>query len=232
MRFVELLLQTIISWPVALVCVVFYFRDDIRRLTTRLVEIGPSGVKLSQTTQQVTPLEPTIPVPASGPAGATPGSTAGGSPPQSAAEFMAAIRAQFSPEEIEQVMSAIQSDVNARAGNDMKARTEILTLVLAAMSVQYRHERSYNLIFGSQLELLARMNGGPLSLEVCRSVYDSVALRFPNEYRTYSFDQWIGFLRNSGLVQSWPDGNYGLTPWGRGLLRYVVAQGLSTNKNL
>jgi hypothetical protein len=229
MRFVEVLLQTIISWPVALVCVAFYFRDDIRRLTTRLVEIRPSGVKLAQ---QVTPLEPTTPVPASGPAGTTPGSAAGVSPPQSAAEFMAAVRAQFSAEEIEPVMSTIQSDVNARAGNDTKSRTEFLMLVLAAMSVQYRHERNYNLIFGSQLELLARMNGGPLSLEVCRSVYDNAVLRFPAEYRTYSFDQWIGFLRNSGLVQSLPDGNYGLTPWGRGLLRYVVAQGLTTTKNL
>jgi hypothetical protein len=222
MWFVELLKAVV--WPVMLAGLVLYFRDEIRRLTTRLVEIGPSGLKLSQTAQQTTPLEPT-PVPAPGSA-VTPGSAVG------AGEFAAVVRAQFAPEEIDWAMQLLQSDLTARAGNDPKDQVEFLRWALAGTTIQWRHERNYNMIYGSQLELLARLNGGPIPLAACRPIYDTAVSKHPDFYRTYSFEQWIGFLRNSGLVQISPNADCDLTPSGRGLLRYIVVQKLATVKLL
>jgi hypothetical protein len=49
-------------------------------------------------------------------------------------------------------------------------------------------------------------------------------------YRSYTFEQWIGFLQGTGLITIAPNGNYVLTTYGRGLLQYVLNEHLPTNK--
>ena len=51
---------------------------------------------------------------------------------------------------------------------------------------------------------------------------------FPDAYRSYTFEQWITFLVGSGLATVGQD-NYVLTPYGRGLLRYIVDRQLQPN---
>ncbi len=85
-----------------------------------------------------------------------------------------------------------------------------------------RHEQNYNVIFGSQLQLLAQIIIEPgVPPIVARQIYDAAKSANPEAYRAYPFEQWIAFLQNSGLITVAPTGNYVLTPiWTRILKIY------------
>jgi hypothetical protein len=130
----------------------------------------------------------------------------------------------------------IRDDLTKDVGPDPKNQVEALTYLSAGLNVQLTHERNYNAIFGSQLQLLEQMNpaiGVPPS--VPRQIYDAAKAAFPEMYRDYTFDQWIAFLQNGGLITVGGHslstlGNYVLTPYGRGFLKYIVDRRLSVNK--
>src|SRR5262249_46537463 len=97
--------------------------------------------------------------------------------------------------------------------------------------IQLAHEKSYRAIFGSQLQLMALMNvdiGVPPN--IAKGVYDTAKTAYPEVYRSYTFEQWIGFLQKTGLIATAPNGNYVLTTYGRGLLNYILDQRLPVNK--
>jgi hypothetical protein len=105
-----------------------------------------------------------------------------------------------------------------------------LSASAASLSVQLAHEKNYNAIFGSQLNLLAQANGaGGITPAFANALYEQAKAANPQLYTTYRFDQWIGFLINAGLlVQS--NGAYVLTNFGRGFLKYIVDRQLPVNK--
>jgi hypothetical protein len=93
------------------------------------------------------------------------------------------------------------------------------------------HERNYNAIFGGQLNLLAQANaGGGAIPATAQAIYETARSVLPEFYKNFTFQQWIGFLTNSGLVEVGPTGNRLLTTYGRGLLKYIVDRRLSVNK--
>jgi hypothetical protein len=65
---------------------------------------------------------------------------------------------------------------------------------------------------------------------VAKGVYDTAKTAYPEVYRSYTFEQWIGYLQGTGLINIAPNGNYVLTRYGRGLLKYILDWHLATNK--
>jgi hypothetical protein len=74
------------------------------------------------------------------------------------------------------------------------------------------------------------MIGGAVSAEVAGRFYEEAKAAFPEAYRNYTFGQWIGFLIRSVLITVQGD-NFILTPYGRGLLRYILDNHLPPNKS-
>lgn len=77
--------------------------------------------------------------------------------------------------------------------------TELAGLVL--MAIEF--ENLYTLIFGSQILLLQDLNSAFLTgrpLERAKSFYENAVKTFPPVYQNYSFDQWLTFLVNNGLL--------------------------------
>jgi len=100
---------------------------------------------------------------------------------------------------------------------------ELAGLVLMAVDF----ENLYNLIFGSQIFLLQDLNavyatGRPL--ERAKQFYENAVKTFPPVYENYSFDQWLDFLVNSGVVIREPN-SVKITEEGRDFLRYLVQVG-------
>jgi hypothetical protein len=98
--------------------------------------------------------------------------------------------------------------------------------------VQLAHERTYNAIFGSQMTLLAQANGvGGLVPAMARQLYEQIAKPAnPTLYSTYTFEQWVGFLMKSGLLETDAAGNYVLTNYGRGFQKYLFDRKLTVSK--
>ncbi len=66
-----------------------------------------------------------------------------------------------------------------------------------------------------------------LAPALARQLYERAKQTNQTLYATYTFEQWIGFLMQSGLLAMDATGNYVLTNYGRGFLKYIVDRQLT-----
>jgi len=105
-----------------------------------------------------------------------------------------------------------------------------LQTLSAALLVSGMFERTYNLIFGSQLFLPGRLNIAPVPLNDAREIYERAKEAFPLFYKNYTFENWINFLVAFKLADRKDEETLVISPRGRGFLRYLVENGYSTLK--
>jgi hypothetical protein len=196
------------AWPVVAAGALYYFKDPIKSSFTRITEVGPGGIKL-------------------GAAQAAVGQALAAAAPS---VLTHKLRQIVSSDQLDPVAQSMKENVLTEVGPDKESQNDALLHVAAALSVQLGHERSFRLIFGSQLSLLAQMSG-PIGApkEAVEAVYNQAVASFPEFYKGYSFESWIGFLKANALITEIA-GTYSLSPYGRGLLKYIVDQKLVANK--
>jgi hypothetical protein len=215
-----------ISWPVAAAFVIWWLRDELRAAAKRLTEIGPSGAKFA-------PPEITAQMSVEEKIGALGVEKTGEIEvvAHNVQAFIGQVKSFISDDQLQPQLPKIRSALSAVAGDNLRDQVEALIYNSASLNVQLGHEKVYNGIFGSQLTLLAQANGeGGLIPALARQLYEQVAKPTnPALYATYTFEQWIGFLINSGLLQE-VAGNYALTNYGRGFLKYIVDRHLTVFK--
>jgi hypothetical protein len=196
------------AWPIVVGGALFYFRESIRNSFPRITEVGPGGIKL-------------------GAAQAAAGQALAAAPP---ALLTHKLRQIVSGDQLEPTVQNIRENIAKEVGPDKDSQNDALVHVAAALSVQLGHERAYRLIFGSQLSALAQMSGAAGSAkDAVRAIYDQAVANFPEFYKGYPYDAWIGFLKNSQLVSESVE-YYTLSPYGRGFLKYIVDQQLPPMK--
>jgi hypothetical protein len=204
-----------LAWPSVVGGGLWYYRNDIKTALKRVTEVGPTGAKFGLPEQQI-PSSPStvaaqeLPVP-------KPDAVA---PKPDLRTFIEQIKSFISPDQLEPVLQGLRTELPAIVGTNPSDQVEALTYLAASLSVQLSHERNYNFIFGSQLHLLGRANVAPVAPEVANSIYEQAKAANP-VYGTYTFDQWIGFLIQSGLLTH-DAGGYAITNLGRGFLKYLV----------
>jgi hypothetical protein len=142
--------------------------------------------------------------------------------------YIASLKAFIPEDQLREGVELMRRELISRFGTDQNDQIEGLIYNSVSLDVQLVHERNYNSIFGSQLNLLAQMNvdlGVPSS--VAKGIYETAKAANPEVYRTYTFEQWIGFLQNAGLCATAPNDHYVLTAYGRGLLKYILDRHIS-----
>lgn len=212
-------LLKVLVWPSAIIWATWYYRDDIRKLAERVIEAGPAKLVLAPSQTSVTQQE-TAPVGGPSPSAPSLPRTSGTIDYK---EGIAKIRAVTSTEELEKIVSEIKAVFPVDESNETAEKIEFLIHANATLWAQLAHERVYRLIFGSQLRLMLSLNtaGGLTTVQV-REQYDIAAGQFPQLYANSTFEQWIGYLTGQSQVTVDQQGNYHLTPEGRGLLRYII----------
>jgi hypothetical protein len=215
-----------LAWPAVVVWAIWYLRSELKAAAKRITEIGPTGAKFAPPEQQV-PTDPTkIAVPTESAKAAIGDARADKANLQT---YIGKLKLFVSEDQLEPSVKKMHSDLLELIGSNTTDQIEALEYLAAALNVQLSHERNYNTIFGSQLGLLAQANAG-VTPEMARALYEKAKAANPTLYSTYTFDQWIGFLINSGLLQLGPRGAYVLTNYGRGFLKYIVDRQLAVNK--
>ncbi len=136
-----------------------------------------------------------------------------------------------------EVVQAIEADIRAHLARmhfelDTTETTEILIRNLAVAQAIGAAERTYRLIFGSQLSLLRALNVGPPQTDSeMRSFYERAKRKNPKFYGSYSYEEWRGFLLNQTLIAHVEDRDaYRISGRGRDLLEWITGQGLSEAK--
>ena len=110
----------------------------------------------------------------------------------------------------------------------------VLIKHLAATQILVEFEQIYNLIFGSQIWLLKKLNevvGQGISEEAIQSHFDNVHEIYKDELGEWSLDQYLEFLIGRSLIL-YRDGSYHITNLGVEFLTWMARNGRSENKGL
>jgi hypothetical protein len=214
-----------VKWPVAVVLIIVvlasYLRDELKRVVNRTVKAGLSGFEFAPPPSEQLPSPPKEGI-------AVTSSTLQSTGRDRVREFMAGVRG-FLAEQLEPAAQKVRSELDQTFGTNPSDQIEGLVYVVASLNVQLTHERHFIAIYGSQLRLMEQMIGTGVSADVARKFYEEAKAMFPDVYRSYTFEQWITFLVGSGLVTV-GQGNYVLTPYGRGFLKYIIDRQLPPKK--
>jgi hypothetical protein len=147
--------------------------------------------------------------------------------------YISKLKNIVSEDQLEPAAQAIRQQLATAIGPTPQDQLEGLIYLAASLNVQLIHERNYGMIFGSQIRLLAQMNS---QLQVtpaeAMQVYNEAKTAYPDPYRSIPFEHWIGFLTAAGLCAIGPNGNYLLTPFGHGFMKYIWDRRLPLNKPL
>ncbi len=93
------------------------------------------------------------------------------------------------------------------------------------------HDQTWAYIFKSQLLMLMEMNGknGRLTPSEAKAYYGKAVRDYPQIYATYTFDQWVNFMKIHQLLLVHPTDMLEITHQGRDLLKYLAHWGRDAN---
>jgi hypothetical protein len=209
----------IVVWPGCLIWLVWYLRDEVKRVAARLIKLGLSGAEFAPPLEQV-PSPPTTGVSPTPSDAQSASQGAGGTRLQ---QFIANTKQFIAGDQLEPAVRTVRADLMAKIGDNPADQIEALMYTVASLNIQVTHERNYNIMYGSQLRLLHLMTSAfGITRDDAKTFFEEAKSTWPDFYRSVTFEQWIGFLQQSGLCTVDPNGNYVLTPYGRGFLKYIV----------
>jgi hypothetical protein len=96
--------------------------------------------------------------------------------------------------------------------------------------VAYQHDISWLLIYGSQLMALTELNSrGLIPFADLKKHYEKAVIDYPETYASYSFDQWMDFMKERSLIATYPSQMVELSWNGRDFLKYLAHTGRNAN---
>jgi hypothetical protein len=114
----------------------------------------------------------------------------------------------------------------------IEERERLLIRNLAIAQLELAAERTYRVIFGSQLAALQHLNlYGPTPKEKLeRLFYEPAAQKFGEVYRNYPADRYFHFMASNGLITISDGGDVAVTVAGKALLEWIIRHGVLMNK--
>jgi len=201
-----------IAWPLVAAGFLIFFRSEIRAAFSRLKEVGLSGVKLDSAAPKQVPPPPATEVIAG-----------------TAKDFISGVKQFIDSEQLDPAVANFRRDLSAYTQNK-DDQLEIMIYAAASANIQLTHERIYRTIFGSQIAVLDGMNAvGGITEEAAKKLYENTVAHSPEFYKSFSFENWIGFLLKTNLAKK-VGSNYEATAYGRGFLKYVLDMRLISAK--
>lgn len=105
----------------------------------------------------------------------------------------------------------------------------VLLRYFAALYIEYMFLHLYRIIWGSQIALLDYLNTQDgRTVDELKIFYEIGASQYPKGYINYSYNQWLGFLKDQVLLRE-DNGMIRVTVRGREFLLYLTRSGLIRN---
>lgn len=123
----------------------------------------------------------------------------------------------------------IQSFGGLGITGDPAQAARVLFYIAGVLGASVEFERHYDTIFGSQIRILQTLNATPLPLVKLRPYYAEATARYPLTFTDYSFEQYVSYLRNAGLVEV-KEEQVSITVKGRTFLTYLASEGKALNR--
>lgn len=198
----------LLAWPTVVLVLgivgLLVFRKPIGRLIDRTQKVGKSGIEAVasvQTQTTGTKMEP--------------------SPAQN-------LFSRFDREFLETYENFIRSEVSSIRDIEGANQEQKIVRFAAALYLFLVFEKTYVVIYGSQIGALQVINASPylggVTAEFLRPWYDQAAARDSEWYKYYSFDNWLRFLEANSLITRQGD-KVAITRQGREFLKFILDQG-------
>jgi hypothetical protein len=206
-----------LAWPMLAALIVIAFRSDLSDLIKRLKGVTGFGVS-----GETWPPPSQTPVPTSE------------LPPPEADPSLEPVDGEAHHTSVPDG-STIAANDSARVAEAEDLRQQLADsqrdAALANLNLFY--ERTYRLIFGTQIQALQFLNTRNfIGVDPAELMY------YLNEHHRLggdpnkTLDPYLGFMVSSTLIYVGADGKYYITGYGRGLLQYIIANSLSFQKIL
>lgn len=205
----------ILIWPIVAIIVVLILRKTIINLLNRINKIGFAGVA-AEAVQQKEISERILPEK--------------GNKSSVKNEVLEKGLGIFSYHTLERVSKKVDEESKVDTFENQEDKVEVLHKYSQALYLILTFERFYNLIYGSQLDILERTNTHSDNKESLKRFYDSAVKAYPEFYSGYTYEQYLDFLLSRDLIIFDEDGNCSITWLGRDFLKFLVDNGKSLNK--
>ena len=213
----ETLLPEIISalsWPhfvfIFGIVVVLVFKNQLRDLLGRITSIDKTGIKTQPNPEIQREESERI---------------------EAAQELMLAIGNTVAIQDVE---GRIRRDLTTRQLSVDGETTKVLIKYLAASMLSLEFEQIQNLIFGSQIFLLKKLNevtGQGQALVALESHYANVQKLFPDTFNDWSLEEYLQFLIGRKLI-IFENDRYHITNLGKEYLVWMTRSGKPENNAL
>lgn len=138
---------------------------------------------------------------------------------------------KFSEKSKEFALQIIENETKISEVEDFQQKAERILKYSQLLIIVKSAERIYQLIYGSQIKLLQKLNYFSEKSKNIKYFYDNAVNYFPETYQNYSFDNYLDFLVNQGLILYDREIDLiSITEVGTDFLRYLVESNSSLDK--
>jgi len=188
---------------------ILLFRSQLAALISRITSIDKSGVKAEPTPEAQREKRKT----------------------EAVQELLLAVGDSIVLRDIE---GRVRSDLEERGLETETDTAKVLIKHLAAVTILLDFEQVHNLIFGSQIYLLKRLNevvGQGQTRDDIATYFEHVKESFNKELGDWSLEDYMAFLTGRSLVTAYGD-TYHITNLGVEYLTWIARNGRSENRPL
>ena len=116
-------------------------------------------------------------------------------------------------------------------GADHTQKETKLLGIIAAHSIALQFEKTYQAIFGSQLNALVIINAAPGGVKFgdIEDLYNQAAAQHKAFYETYNGEQWLAYMERESLSIR-KDDRIHITLEGTAFLKYIIHRGYTLYK--
>ena len=222
-----------LAWPISIIPTVIFFlikfSEPIVERIRNIKKAGPGGVEFENSAQkQIASAED----PAQSPLDAIQKTSEGQEPPAGqtgADELLAAM--PLSPV-LQGREDVVRAGLQAKGLNETSPTVDVLVRYFAATLIMLDFEQVHYLIFGSQIQLLKRLNearGAGQTQEFIEKYFGEVKEEYPDIFRDATAAMYMNYLIITELVMD-EGGRCHLTTKGLEYLRWIVNTGRQENK--
>ena len=138
----------------------------------------------------------------------------------------------FSEVSIEQAEQIIEKETKINDVDGYQNKYKRLYKYSKLLVMFKSFEKIYDSIYGSQIRFMQRLNHTSVESKTSLKLYyDNAVKNYPDAYKNYSYESYLNYLKNSGLILiEENDENVQIAYFGRDFLRYMLETNLSVEK--
>lgn len=138
----------------------------------------------------------------------------------------------WAPQTMAQISTWMGNEVSLSDPMNDNQKIQLLKGYSEIMYFQFLCERTYDLIFGSQIELLNYLNTIPADREEnLKHFFDDAVVKYGRDaFQNLNFNKYLDFLIVNGLIYGDSMNNINLTFLGKDFLRYILDAGKPVQK--